>query len=782
MSEQAQNQTSTILGRPLNRVDGRRKVTGAAPYAAEFKVTNAAYAMLVQSTIAKGTIRDIDTRAATQAPGVVAVFTHKNMPRLGKIGDVSAEGSAPGENHIPLQDATIHYAAQNIALVVAESYEQARYAATLVRATYDEQKPALAIEDANAPSYQPEKFFGFEEVQDKRGDVAAGMASAAAKLEQTYSTPVEHHNPLEPPATIAAWEGDRLTIYNATQAVMGTQKMFAGIFNLPVNNVRVISPFVGGGFGCKGLIWLHPALAAVAARELKRPVKLALTRQQMFTSNGHRGRTVQRLSLGATRDGKLTSIRHLSTTQTSPVGDFFEPPGLTTRMLYACPNLEMTHTVKRLNLGTPTPMRAPGEAPGTFALESALDELAYELKLDPIELRLINHADVHPHNGKQWSSKHLKDCYRLGAEKFGWANRKAEPRSMKDGRWLIGYGMATATYPGYRSPASVRATIKADGSVLVQSATQDIGTGTYTVMAQVAADTLGVPIERVRAELGDSSLPPAPTSGGSTTVASVAPAVKNACEAVRTEVVKLALAQRGSKLFGKREDEIAFANGRLFVRSEEARSESYADILKRAKRAEVVFCVTAQTVPPPGAQAEAREPAAEASKQGAGLAPCSRFGPLVEQDADQARYAFQSFGAQFAEVRVDEDLGIVRVARFTSVQDIGRVINEKTARSQVHSGVIYGIGMALMEETVYDPRNGRNVVRTLADYHFPACADVPPIDVHFIGTPDEHINNIGSRGVGEIGITGVAAALANAVYHATGKRVRDLPITPDKLL
>lgn len=772
-----QDQSNSVLGRPLDRVDGRRKVMGAAPYAAEFKVSNVAYAMLVQSTIAKGTIRTIDTAAAERAPGVVAVFTHKNMPRLGKIGDVSAEGTAPGEQHIPLQDATIHYAAQNIALVVAESYEQARFAASLVRATYDEQKPALAIEDPNAPSYAPEKFFGFEEVQDKRGDAAGAMATAQTKVEQTYSTPVEHHNPLEPPATIAQWDGDRLTIYNATQAVIGTQKMFAGIFKLPVNNVRVISPFVGGGFGCKGLIWLHPALAAVAARELKRPVKLALTRQQMFTSNGHRGRTVQRLSLGAARDGKLTSIRHLSTTQTSPVGDFFEPPGLTTRMLYACPNLEMTHTVKRLNLGTPTPMRAPGESPGTFALESAMDELAYQLKLDPLELRLINHADVHPHNGKAWSSKHLKDCYRLGAEKFGWANRKAEPRAMKDGRWLIGYGMATATYPGYRSPASARATIKADGSVLVQSATQDIGTGTYTVMAQVAADTLGVPIERVKAELGDSSLPPAPTSGGSTTVASVAPAVKAACEQARAEIVKLALAQRGSKLFGKREDEIAFANSRLFVRGEEARGESYADILKRAKRAEVAACVTAQTVPPPGAQQEAAS-----GQQGAGLAPCSRFGPLVEQDADQARYAFQSFGAQFAEVRVDEDLGVVRVARFTSVQDIGRVINEKMARSQVHSGVIYGIGMALMEETVYDQRNGRNVVRTLADYHFPANADVPAIDVHFIGAPDPHINSIGSRGVGEIGITGVAAAIANAVFHATGKRVRDLPITPDKLL
>ncbi len=447
----------------------------------------------------------------------------------------------------------------------------------------------------------------------------------------------------------------------------------------------------------------------------------------------------------------------------------------------------MTHRVVRLNTGTPTPMRAPGESPGTFALESALDELSFELNIDPIKLRLTNHADTHPHTGKPWSSKHLKDCYRIGAEAIGWSKRRPAPRSMRDGRWLVGYGVATATYPGYRAPASARATIMADGSCVVQSATQDIGTGTYTVMAQVASETLGVPISRVRAELGDSTLPPAPTSGGSITVASVAPAVMQACEMARREVVNLAIAQRDSPLFNRREDEIAYGDNRLFVRNDSSRGETYSQIIRRSGRPSVEACVTAQIVPPPGAQNEAREPAAaqqqgSSGQQGAGAALCSRFGPISEVDADHARYAFHSFGAQFAEVRVDEDLGVVRVARFVSVQDIGRIMNEKTARSQVHSGVIYGIGMALMEETIYDSRNGRNVVRTLADYHVPVNADVGQIDVHFIGVPDPHINTLGARGVGEIGITGVAAAIANAVYHATGKRVRDLPITPDKLL
>lgn len=778
------------LGKPLDRVEGRLKVTGGATYAAEFRVENIAHAVLLQSTIARGRIRDIDTRQAERTPGVLAVITHKNVPRFAKPGDISATVSAPGENRLPLQDDQVHHAGQHIGVIVAETLEQAEHAARLVRVEYDEQKPATRIEQEMERAEQPKLFFGFEELQIKRGDANSGLGSSTVKVEQPYTTPVEHHNPMEPHATVAVWEGDganaRLTLYDATQAVIGSQKVFASMLGLPEERVRIITKFVGGGFGCKGLVWFHPALAAIASRQVKRPVKLVLTRQQMFTSNGHRGRTVQRFTVGAASDGKLAAIRHINTTHTSHIGDFMEPSGLTTRLLYACPNLEVVHNVVRLNLGTPTPMRAPGESPGTFAMESALDELAYELKIDPVQLRLINHADVHPHTTKPWSSKHLKECYRRGAESFGWSKRNPEPGSMRDGRYLIGMGMATATYPGYRSPASARARIMADGSATASSATQDIGTGTYTVMAQLAADTLGIPLERIRFELGDSTLPPAPTSGGSQTVASVGPAVQQACAMVRDKVAEMALADSRSPLFGGSKNDVAFADGRLFLRGDSSKGETYAAIISRARVPMVEACVTAKTVTPE-AQEQPRNPAVKASAEktgqaGAGGAPCSQPNPSSDTDADQGRYAFQSFGAQFAEVRVDEDLGTVRVSRFTSVHDIGRIFNQKTASSQVHSGVIYGIGMALMEETVYDSRYGRPVVRTLGDYHVPVNLDVPDIDVHFINEPDPHINAIGARGVGEIGITGVAAAIANAVFQATGKRIRDLPITPDKLL
>lgn len=775
---------SKAVGKPLNRVDGRLKVTGKATYAAEFKVSNPAYAVLVQSAIAKGRIRNIDTRAAETAPGVLAVITYKNMPRLKDPGDTTATGSKPGEQMLPLQSDTVHYAGQHIGVVVADTLERAEHAARLVQVSYNEQQPATQIEKEMRRAYQPEKFFGMEDMQIRRGNAGRAIASSAVKLEHTYTTPVEHHNPMEPHSTIAVWEGDSLTIYDATQAVMGACKIFANVLNLPEERVRVISPFVGGGFGCKGLVWYHPVLAAVAARQVKRPVKLVLARQQMFTSNGHRGRTIQQLALGAGQDGRLAAVRHITTTHTSQVDEFVEPAGLTTRMLYACPNLEMTHNAVRLNVGTPTPMRAPGESPGTFALESALDELAYELQIDPIELRLRNHADVNPQTNKPWSSKYLKECYWLGAEKFGWSRRNPKPGSMRDGRYLIGMGMATATYPGYRTPASARVRIMNDGSAIASSATQDLGTGTYTVMTQIAADALGLPLERVRFELGDSRLPPAPVSGGSQTVASVAPAVQRACEMARAKVVQLALADKESPLFGRSEQDIDFADGRLFPRGEPSRGETYAAIVSRQRLPMVEACVTTP-IATAEAQSEARNPAVRASSEGQGGAsspPCSPVKANSDMDANQDRYAFQSFGAQFCEVRVDPDFGTVRVTRFTSVHDVGRVLNEKTARSQVHGGVIYGVGMALMEETLYDPRNGRPVVRNLADYHVPVNADVPFIDVYFIGKPDSHINTIGARGIGEIGITGVAAAVANAVYHATGKRVRDLPITPDKLL
>ncbi|MBW4498899.1 MAG: xanthine dehydrogenase family protein molybdopterin-binding subunit [Scytonema hyalinum WJT4-NPBG1] len=780
---------SATVGAPVDRVDGRLKVTGSATYAAEPKIENLAYAVLVQSAIANGRIRDIDTRDAERAPGVLAVVTHRNAPQLKELGQ-RVEGAFSEEKLLPLQSDRVHYAGQHVAVVVAETLEQAEHAATLVGVAYDEQQPAVELSREMPRAYQPQKFFGTEDLQIRRGRAGEAFAAAEVKVDQTYTTQIEHHNPMEPHATIAVWEGDRLTLYDPTQWPIGARNMVAAILGLAQDRVRVVSPFVGGGFGCKAFVWAHTILTAVTARQIKRPVKLVLRRQQMFTSVGHRARTVHQLSLGASRDGKLSSVRQVATTHTSQVGEFLEPCGLSTRLLYAVPNLEITYNGVRLNLGTPMALRGTEGSTDCFVLECAMDELAYELGIDPIDLRLRNHAEVNPHTNKPWSSKHLKECYRIGAERFGWSRRNPQPRAMRDGHYLIGYGMATSTFPGVRSPATVRARIMADGSAIMQSATHDMGVGTYTIMAQIAADTLGLPVERVRVELGDSRLPHAPVGGGARTVASVGPAVKAACKMARGQIVRAALADSQSPLSGRREEEIAFGQGRLFLRDEPSRGEAYADVLRRAQLPMVESCATtplATTTPPVNEEAVTEESNTTAGgspegRSGAAGSACVTVRADPDVDMNQDRYAFQSFGAQFCEVGVDEDLGTVRVRRFTNVFDIGRVINEKTARSQAHGGVVWGIGMALTEETVYDNRNGRPVVRSLADYHVPVNADVPDIDVQFLGIPDPHINSFGARGIGELSMNGVAAAIANAIYHATGKRIRDLPITPDKLL
>ncbi|MBC7798488.1 MAG: molybdopterin-dependent oxidoreductase, partial [Pyrinomonadaceae bacterium] len=510
-------------------------------------------------------------------------------------------------------------------------------------------------------------------------------------IAENYSTPTENHHPMETHASIANWKNGKLVVYDATQAIKGSQAYLASSFGLKIEDVRLMSPFVGGGFGCKGLIWQNPTLAAMAAQVVKRPVKIVLTRQMMQTNTGRRGETIQKVSLSASNDGKLTAIKHENDTYTNLI-DFFEPSGLTTRLLYACPNIEITHNVAKLNIGTPTPMRAPGESPGMFALESAMDELAHELKIDPIKLRLTNYAEVEPQKNLAWSIKNLKECYSVGAEKFGWSKRSLKPRQMRDGRFLVGYGMATATYPAYRQTASARVRVNSDGSVMVMSATQDIGTGTYTVLAQVAADALNVDVKRVKVELGDSNLPAAPTSGGSQSVASVAPAVQAACERLKQRISELS-------------------------KKVESSNAGYEEVLKANNLSSIEECATTS-------------PEGQPSK-----APCSPYKTDAEQNADQQKYSFHSFGAQFAEVRVDEDLGTIRVSRFTSVHDIGRVLNAKTSRSQIYSGVIMGIGAALMEETLYDSRNARPVTRTLADYHIPVNLDVPTIDVHLLNIP-----------------------------------------------
>ena len=776
------------IGKPIDRVDGRLKVTGAAKYAAEFNQNKMAYAFPVRSTIASGTITRIETSAAEKSAGVLSVLTHENAARLKQIvtAEMMKTGGLLGENLAPLQDNLVHYFGQYIGLVIAETYEQARAAAELVEVSYAKKPVAVELEKEMPKGVKREKYLGFLDVEVHIGDAANAVKRAPVKIEQTYRMPNENHHPMEPHASIAEWQGEKLTMHDSTQGVKGSQGITAYLLNLKPENVRIISPFVGGGFGCKGLQWMNPTLTAMAAQAVKRPVKLVLTRQMMVTNVGRRAATVQRISLAADKSGRLSAIRHLTDTYQNN-SEFFEPCGLPTKTLYAAPNREITHTVTQLNIGAPTTMRAPGESSGTFALESAMDELAFELKIDPVELRIINHAAVDPVSNLPFSSDYLLECYRTGAEKFGWDKRNQTPRMNRRGRYLIGYGMASATYSAGRSPSSARVSMTADGNVKVTCAAADLGTGTYTIMTQTAADALGLPIERITVEIGDSNLPDAPGAAGSQTTASVNPAVLAAAEMLRKDLMTLAIADGKSKLNGRKPEEIAFADGKFFVKGDASKSDSYADIMRRSGKTVMEACVTTQ--PFTGNKQDEPNPNAKQDQQSGGnnqgqtgSAPCSPSQSTAEVDSDQKKYSFHSFGAQFAEVLVDEDLGIVRVKRFTSIHDAGRIMNEKTARSQIIGSVIWGIGQALMEATEYDNRRANPVTRTLADYHVPVNLDVPEIDVHFINQPDPHISSIGARGIGEIGITGVAAAIANAVFNATGKRLRDLPLTPDKLL
>ncbi|WP_138501664.1 xanthine dehydrogenase family protein molybdopterin-binding subunit [Nostoc sp. PA-18-2419] len=731
---------NTVIGKPLNRVDGHLKVTGGARYAAEFPVAKMTYGVTIQSTIAKGKIAQIDTKAAEQVPGVLAVITHLNAPKA--FGDKGG-----GHKLQVLQDNIVLYSGQHIGVVVAETFERAMYAASLVQVRYDEEKPTINMGENLAKAYLPKGKIPKEESPDSaHGNVNQALRAAAVRVEQTYTTPIENHNPMEPHATTAVWQGEQLLLYDATQGIFQAQQKVAGVLGIEPEKVRVMSYFVGGGFGCKGSAWSHVPLAAMAARQVNRPVKLVLGRIQMYGPVGFRPETIQQVALGATREGKLTALRHTGISQTSTFDEFIEPVGKSARMIYACPNIETSHRLVQLDEGTPTFMRAPGEASGSFALESAMDELAYGLNLDPVELRLRNHADVDPSKGLPWSSKSLIQCYKLGAEKFGWQKRNPKPRSMRDGNYLIGWGMATATYPTNRSPASAIARIMADGTAVVQSGSQDIGTGTYTVMTQVAAEALGLPVDKVRFELGDTKMPETPVSGGSQTAASVSSSVHLAGNQARNQLLQLALADRKSPLYSSNAEDVIAENGSFFLKNKSSATETYQAILARHGMKMI----------------EARGDA--------------------KLGEEQKKFSMHSFGAQFAEVRVEPDLGEVRISRWVGTFGVGRILNAKTANSQLIGGIIYGIGMALMEHTITDPNRGRVVNHDLAEYHVPVNADVPDIQVLFVDEKDPHINPLGVKGIGEIGITGTAAAIANAVYHATGKRVRDLPITLDKLL
>ncbi len=734
-----------LIGQPLNRTDGHAKVTGAATYAAEHKLPGLLHAVIVTSTIAHGRIASIDTGDAERMRGVRLVMRHHNAPALPEKGRAGAGNPPAGRVLNLLQDDQVLYNNQPVAIVVAETLEQAQDAARTVRITYDAKAAVLDFELAKADLVTPDKVQG-STPDSSRGDHDAGWRDASSRIDATYTTPVENHNPLEPHATVATWNGEHLTLFDSTQYVSGDRTAVAKTLGMSPDQVRVICPFVGGGFGSKGSTWSHVVLAAMAARAAGRPVKLVLTRPQMFGMVGHRPQTEQRLQLGAAADGRLTAVRHHVISGSAFQEPWIEPSAIVTRMLYDSDSQHTTHRLARMHYGVPTFMRAPGEASGSFALESAIDELACAARIDPIALRMQNHAEREPEKGLPWSSKSLRQCYEQGAQRFGWAQRNPEPRSMRYGDLLVGWGMATAAYPANRQAASASATILSDGSAVVCSGSQDLGTGTYTVMTQIAADALGLPLEKVRFELGDTNQPHAPVSGGSQTVASVGPAVHAAATSVRAKLIAMAIDDAASLLHGMNADEIGIEAGWLFLRTLPARREPIARLIERNGGAPIE--ATSETKP----------------------------------GDEKKQFSMHSFGAVFVEVHVDPALGTVTVPRVVGAYGIGKLMNRKTGHSQLMGGVVWGIGMALQEKTEMDRLTGRAINANLGEYHVPVNADIGDIEIIVVDEDDPYINALGAKGIGEIGITGVAAAIANAVYHATGVRVRDLPITLDKLI
>ncbi|MCC6890081.1 MAG: xanthine dehydrogenase family protein molybdopterin-binding subunit [Hyphomicrobiales bacterium] len=732
------------IGKPISRVDGPLKVKGAATFTAEFQIENLAYAALVHSTIAKGRLTRIDYSKASALPGVIAIITHHNAPRMQRPSRLDANdlGEGVGASDLPiLQDDTVHYDGQAVAVVVAETIEQAEHAASLVRVAYDVETPRVSFDRLKPNAVVPSDVLG-EEPEVRIGDADNALAKAAYRVDNLYRTPAHNHNAIELHATIAMWEGSRLTVFDTTQFVNGMKHQLARIFGLKVDEVRVISPFVGGGFGGKWSVWSYTALCAAAAKATQRPVKLMLSREGVFRLIGGRTPSEQRVALGADSNGTFTALIHTGITATTTDADYPEQISFLARHLYAAKSMVIGQKVVYRDTVANTWMRAPGESIATFALESAIDELAHAMNIDPIALRRINEPDRNPTKGTPFSSRNLVEAYRRGADRFGWSERPREPRSQRDGKWLIGQGVASAYYPVFRFPATVRVRVLADGTALVQAAGSEMGMGTATVQIQHAAERLGLPIDKVSFEYGDSALPDSPiTAGGSSQTGSIIAAVRPAVEKLHREFIKLAGSD--SPLAGA--NDVEARDGGLYRAGDSGAGETYVAILKRA---------------------------------GKDLIEVEESAPMP---LEIMKYSMASYGAQFCEVRVHEHTGEVRVSRWLGSFDCGRIINPKTAISQFRGGIIMGIGMALAEETVLDERRGRIVNRSLAEYHIPVHLDVPQIEIIYTDIPDEQAP-LGARGIGEIGITGAAAAVANAVFHATGKRIRDLPITLDKLL
>ncbi|MDR6448951.1 xanthine dehydrogenase family protein molybdopterin-binding subunit [Paraburkholderia sp. 22099] len=735
------------VGVPHKRVDGKLKVTGAAQYAADYAANGLTYGFVVSSTIASGRIVAIDASAALELPGVLLVLTHLNRPPLPLADQPYKDMVAPGGTPFrPLWDDRVWYSGQPVALVVAETLELARHAASLVKVRYEHTPHQTEMSEALMSAVPPStEKGGFDPPPSPRGDADRALASAAVRVDGFYSTPAEYHNPMEMHGcTVVPDEHGHLIVYEKTQGVVNTKRYLTGVFGLKDDEVQVESPFVGGAFGSGLRPQYHLPLAVMAARDLKRPVRVTLTRQQMFTF-AHRPQSIQRVALGASADGKLQAVIHEAVAETSRYEDYCDVLVNWAGQLYACENVTLGYKVVKLDVPTPADMRAPGAAQGLFPLETAMDELAEALQMDPLQLRLVNYAERDANKNLPFSSKALRDCYREGAARFGWEGRPLAPRARREGRELIGWGMATGAWDAMQNEAAARAVLTPDGRVEVSSSTADIGTGTYTAMTQIAADALGVSIHDVDFELGDTRLPKAPIEGGSWTVSSVGSAVHVACERLRNRLVELARQYGGGRFAMVARDEVRRAGNRLVCGSGSDDAIGIDALLARA-----------------------------------GLETLEEQASVKPHEKQQA-YSMGTHSAVFAEVRVDEALGTVRVTRVVSAVAAGRIVNPKTAANQIAGGVVWGIGMALHEHGQFDHALGRQMNHNLAEYHIPVNADIHDIDVLFVNEHDDIVNPLGVKGVGEIGVVGVAAAVGNAIWHATGKRVRDLPITLDKL-
>ena len=748
MPESAQ---MSVVGKPQRRIDGPVKVSGLAMYATDHNFPGMLYAVPVEATIANGKIENLDTGAAERMPGVRAILHRAN------IGKIFRSTPGPGfagiciERRPPFEDDVIRYYGQYVALAVADTFEAAKAAADAVGVTYSKDKPNVETDlKADEDPDEVDTTYGpVKRLQSERGDPERAFANAAVKFDQTYVTPSETHNPIELQAATAIWDGDKLTIYEESQSIFNMRGVIAQMFGLPNENVRIITKFVGSGFGSKLWPWTHCPLAAAAARQVGKPVKLVLSRRMTFQSAGHRARTQQRVRLGATAEGKLVSLQQDYVYERSMLDEYHEDCGEATPFHYSVPNLWVKFGRAKRNIGTPSDMRGPGAVPGLYATESAMNELAEKLKMDPVKLRVLNEPKIDESLGIPFSSRHYLDCLELGVEKFGWSKRNPEIGSMKRDGLTLGWGMAGAAWVAARFPAEATIQLRDDGSTRVACGTQDIGTGTYTILAQLAAEKAGVPLDKVEVALGDTTLPAGPTSGGSMATASVIPAVSAAAKNANEQLLNIATTTPGSPFEKRGPNELTFEGGRVFIAANgPGGGVPFADVLKRAN----VRLVT-----------------------GSGKSEATFGEP-------KPKFSSHSFGCHFVEVTWQPEIARLRVNRVVTVIDAGRIINPLAGRNQIEGAVVMGIGMALLEHTTYDPQNGAPINSNLADYVMAVNADVPKLDVHFVEFPDTNLNELGARGIGEIGLAGIAAAITAATYHATGVRVRELPIRIEDLL